>query len=96
MGWLIEFNRRYQVTGGQWFLFFAAMVAVWVGVQADGGFSFWAAFIVFGFFWLISAPFRAINWVNRRLNSRPCPVCGIRVPNGETQCAGCRTDFRIR
>lgn len=96
MGWLNDYNRRYNVTGGQWFLFVALLFSVFVGAQGEGGFSFAVAFVVFGFFWLVSAPFRAINWVNRRLNSRPCQVCGIRVRNGETQCAGCGSDFRVR
>ena len=96
MGWLSDYNRKYNVTGGQWFLFFAAVVSFFAGFAGDGGWNFWTFFILFGMFWLISAPFRAVGWVNRRLNSRPCPVCGIRVTNGETSCARCGTDFRVR
>lgn len=96
MGWLRDYNRRYNVSGGQWFLFFAFLFSLWVAASGQGPFSWWTVLIVFGILSLISAPFRAVGWVNRRLNSRPCLVCGRRIPNGETQCAGCGTDFRVR
>ncbi|MEY4348125.1 MAG: hypothetical protein RIS43_544 [Actinomycetota bacterium] len=64
--------------------------------NTSNGFSVLAFFIWLGIFWIISAPFRAASWVSGRMNSRPCPVCGIRIPNGETVCGSCGTDFRQR
>ena len=96
MGPLQEYNRRYNISAWDWISFFAAIFCFWAGFQGEDGYNFWVSFILFGLFWIVTAPFRAVSWVNRRLNSRPCPVCGIRVSNGETQCAACGTDFRVR
>ena len=90
----IRKGRRY--TGGQWFLSFALLFSVWVAFSGDGDFNFLAFIIMFGILWLISAPFRVAGWAVRRANSRPCSVCGIRIPNGETACQSCGTDFTIR
>ncbi|MEY4323081.1 MAG: hypothetical protein RL410_862 [Actinomycetota bacterium] len=91
---LRSYNRKYKVTGGQWFMFFAMLFAFWSATSQSNGFD-GGVFIV----WLVilsvvSAPFRVAAWTKRRLNSRPCPVCGVRVPAGETSCASCGTDFR--
>jgi hypothetical protein len=32
-------------------------------------------------------------WLIPRLNSRPCPRCGERVPNGTLHCPACDYDF---
>lgn len=69
------------------------MFAISVWSSSGNGLS---GLIVFGFFWALAIPFRAGAWATGRLNSRPCPVCGVRVRNGETQCGSCGTDFRLR
>ena len=90
----IRQGRKY--TGGQIFLWGAFFFSIYVGFGGSGGFSFRAFLMMFSFLWLVSAPFRMAGWAIRRANSRPCPVCGIRVANGETQCQSCGTDFTIR
>jgi hypothetical protein len=83
-----NYSRTYNVTGGQWFMFFAALFAVYLS-WGDDGFNPVAFIIVVGFFWLISAPFRAAGWMKRKISRHPCPNCGNPVPNGETQCTVC-------
>jgi hypothetical protein len=89
-------RRGRKYTGGQIFLWGAFFFSLYVGFGGSEGFSLLAFLIMFGFLWLVSAPFRMAGWAIRRANSRPCPVCGIRVANGETQCQSCGTDFTIR
>ena len=91
-----ENRKRRRYSGGQWFLSFALLFSGWVAFSGDGKFNFLAFIIMFGILWLISAPFRVAGWAVRRANSRPCPVCGLRITNGETQCQSCGTDFTIR
>ncbi len=64
--------------------------------NTSSGFNVIVFLIWLAIFWVIAAPVRAASWVSRRANSRPCPVCGIRIPNGETVCGSCGTDFRQR
>jgi hypothetical protein len=89
-------RRGKKYTGGQIFLSLAFLFSVYVASGGEGGFSLLAFLMMFTFLWLVSAPFRMAGWAVRRANSRPCPVCGIRVANGETQCQSCGTDFTIR
>lgn len=45
---------------------------------------------------MIGTPVLLIVLLVRRSNaSRPCPQCGTRVKNGQTQCGACDYDFRI-
>lgn len=91
---LRDYNRKYKVTGGQWFMFFAFLFAFWQAASTQGGFSAAVFFVWLVILWVIAAPFRVAGWTKRRLNSRPCPVCGVRVANGETSCGSCGTDFQ--
>lgn len=82
-----------KTTASDWYMFVVMLISVWVWIDTGNGLS---GLIVFGLLWAIGIPFRAGAWASNRLNSRPCPVCGVRVRNGETQCGSCGTDFRLR
>ncbi|MCX6403062.1 MAG: hypothetical protein NT032_03925 [Actinobacteria bacterium] len=84
---------RRKITFYDIYIFVATMLSLSIWGSTGNGLS---GLIVFGFFWLIGIPFRASAWATSRLNSRPCPVCGVRVRNGETQCGSCGTDFRLQ
>ncbi len=84
---------KRKITFYDIYMFVVTMIAISIWSSTGNGLS---GLIVFGFFWAIGIPFRAGAWTLNRLNSRPCPVCGIRVPNGQTQCGSCGTDFRLQ
>ena len=48
-----------------------------------------AVLFLVAIYFLVSAGF----WLVRRLDSRPCPVCGSRVPTGQLDCEACGFDF---
>lgn len=84
-------KRKY--TGWDWYMLAVTVIAIWFWAETGDGLS---GIIVFGTLWLIGSPFKFAGWASGRLNSRPCPVCGVRVRNGETQCGSCGTDFRLQ
>jgi len=69
------------------------MFALWTLGSTGSGLT---ALVIYGFLWLIGSPFKFTAWATSRLNSRPCPVCGNRVANGQTECGSCGTDFRLQ
>lgn len=75
---------------------FITMLLSFYLASVDSGFSIGAFFIWLIFFWVLSIPFRIFGWFGSFLNSRPCPVCGLRIKNGKTSCDSCGTDFLIR
>lgn len=46
---------------------------------------------------IVGLPVLLIVMLVRRSNgSRPCPHCGTRVKNGQTECGACDYDFRLQ
>jgi hypothetical protein len=88
-------SNRNGASSVNWGSILSAILAFMLA-NTSNGFSIIAFFIWLTIFWVIRAPFRAASWVSRRANSRPCPVCGIRIRNGETVCGSCGTDFKQR
>lgn len=88
-----EYSRKNRITGGQWAMFFAGILAFWLSASAEGGFNVWVFLILLAIFALVLAPFRVASWAKRRINSRPCHVCGMRIANGQTVCSSCGTDY---